>query len=176
MIPFDKISIPYFNRKQFKAKADVTPVKLGNNFIRKVEVIYNQNDDTFRTKIDMVLSGNQVYCQGVIIPEKSYDKCIYIDVPKDALQRHLSSVKMLSIGARDFPNTFALIKTYVHTIGDMLDYGANYTELPHFIISAPNDHTIFTDGKAMAYQELLSQEGTKFGGRVRLPQWALWIY
>lgn len=174
MIPFDKIRIPYFNRRQ--SKTNVTPVKPGNNFIRKVEVVYNQNDDTFRTKIDMVLSGNQVYCQGVIVPEKSYDKCIYIDVPKDALQRHLSSVKMLSIGARDFPNTFALIKTYVHTIGDMLDYGADYTELPHFVISAPNDHTIFTDGKAMAYQELLTQEGTKFGGRGRLPQWALWIY
>jgi hypothetical protein len=174
MIQFDKIRIPYFNKRQ--SKTDVTPVKPGNNFIRKIEVVYNQNDDTFRTKIDMVLSGNQVYCQGVIIQEKSYDKCIYIDVPKDALQLHLSSVKMLSIGARDFPNTFALIKTYVHTIGDMLDYGVDYAELPHFIISAPNDHTIFTDGKAMAYQELLTQEGAKFGGRGRLPQWALWIY
>lgn len=174
MIPFDKIRIPVFNKR--KNKSDTTVVEKYNNYIRKIEVVYNQNDDTFRTKIDMVLSGNQVYCQGVIIPEKSYDKCIYIDVPKDALQRHLSSVKMLSIGARDFPNTFALIKTYVHTIGDMLDYGADYTELPHFVISAPNDHTIFTDGKAMAYQELLTQEGTKFGGRGRLPQWALWIY
>lgn len=174
MIPFDKIRIPYFNRKAYKT--DVTPVKLGNNFIRKVEVIYNQNDDTFRTKVDLVLDGNQVYCQGVIIPEKSYDKCIYIDVPKDALQRHLSSVKMLSIGARDFPNTFALIKTYVHTIGDMLDYGVEHAELPYFSISAPNDYTIFTDGKAMAYQELLTQEGLKFGGRGRLPQWALWTY
>lgn len=174
MIPFDKIRIPYFNRKS--SKTDVTPVKLGNNYIRNIEVVYNHNDDTFRTKIDMVLSGNQVYCQGVIIPEKSYDKCIYIDVPKDALQRHLSSVKMLSIGARDFPNTFALIKTYVHTIGDMLDHGVDYTELPYFSISAPNDHTIFTDGKAMAYQELLTQEGTKFGSQGRLPQWALWTY
>lgn len=174
MITFDKIRIPVFNKR--KKQSETTVVEKYNNYIRKIEVVYNHNDDTFRTKIDMVLSGNHVYCQGVIIPEKSYDKCIYIDVPKDALQRHLSSVKMLSIGARDFQNTFALIKTYVHTIGDMLDHGVDYTELPHFIISAPNDHTIFTDGKAMAYQELLSQEGTKFGGRGRLPQWALWIY
>lgn len=174
MIPFDKIRIPVFNKQ--KKQSETTLVEKYNNYIRKIEVVYNHNDDTFRTKIDMVLSGNQVYCQGVIIPEKSYDKRIYIDVPKDALQRHLSSVKMLSIGSRDFPNTFALIKTYVHTIGDMLDCGVDYTELPHFIISAPNDHTIFTDGKAMAYQELLSQEGLKFGGRGILPQWALWIY
>ncbi len=171
MIPFDKIRIPVFNKR--KQTPDTTIVKSTNNYIRNIEVVYNQNDDTFRTKLDMVLSGNEVYCQGVIIPEKSYDQCIYIDVPKDALQRHLSSVKMISIGARDFPNTFALIKTYVHTIGDLLDYGADYTELPYFTISAPNDHTIFTDGKAMAYQELLLQEGMKQG---KLPDWALWIY
>ncbi len=171
MIPFDKIRIPVFNKR--KPTPDTTIVKSSNNYIRKIEVVYNQNDDTFRTKLDMVLNGNEVYCQGVIVPEKSYDQCIYIDVPKDALQRHLSSVKMLSIGARDFPNTFALIKTYVHTIGDLLDHGADYKELPYFTISAPNDHTIFTDGKAMAYQELLSQEGMKQG---KLPDWALWIY
>lgn len=174
MIPFDKIKIPVFNKR--KQTPDTTIVKRFNNYIRKIEVVYNQNDDTFRTKLDMVLDGNQVYCQGVIVPEKSYDNCIYIDVPKDALQRHLSSVKMLSLGRKDFQNTFALIKTYIHTIGDMLDYGVDYTELPRFTISAPNDHTIFTDGKARAYQELLTQEGLKFGGRGRLPQWALWTY
>lgn len=145
-MPFDKIRIPVFNKR--KKQSETTVVEKYNNYIRKIEVVYNHNDD----------------------------KCIYIDVPKDALQRHLSSVKMLSIGARDFPNTFALIKTYVHTIGDMLDHGVDYTELPHFIISAPNDHTIFTDGKSMACQELLTQEGTKFSGQERLPQWALWIY
>lgn len=160
-----------FNKR--KQNPDTTIVKSSNNYIRKIEVVYNQNDDTFRTKLDMVLNGNEVYCQGVIIPEKSYDKCIYIDVPKDALKRHLSSVKMISLGAKDFPNTFSLIKTYVHTIGDLLDHGADYTELPYFTISAPNDHTIFTDGKAMAYQELLLQEGL---GQGKLPDWALWIY
>lgn len=171
MILFDKIRIPVFNKR--KKQSDTTIVESHNNYIRKIEVVYNHNDDTFRTKIDMVLSGNQVFCQGVIVPEKSYDKCIYIDVPKDTLQRHLSSVKMLSLGARDFPNTFALIKTYVHTIGDMLDHGVDYTELPYFTISASNGHTIFTDGKAMAYQELLQREGMKQGN---LPEWALWIY
>ena len=152
MIPFDKIRIPYFNRKT--SKTDVTPVKLGNNFIRKIEVVYNQNDDTFRTKVDLVLDGNQVYCQGVIIPEKSYDKCIYIDVPKDALQRHLSSVKMLSIGARDFPNTFALIKTYIHTIGDMLDHGVDCTELPYFEFSEQNNYSILQMVKEMLKKKI----------------------
>jgi len=83
MIPFDKIRIPVLNKR--KKQSETTVVEKYNNYIRKIEVVYNHNDDTFRTKIDMVLSGNQVYCQGVIIPEKSYDKCIYIDVPKDAL-------------------------------------------------------------------------------------------
>ena len=71
MMPFDKIRIPVFNKR--KNKSDTTVVEKYNNYIRRIEVVYNQNDDTFRTKIDMVLSGNQVYCQGVIVPEKSYD-------------------------------------------------------------------------------------------------------
>lgn len=171
MIPFDKIKIPVFNkRKQTKD----TVVKSTNNYIRKIEVVYNQNDDTFRIKFDLVLQGNEVFGQGVIVPEKSYDNSIYIDIPQDGLKHKRSSVKMLSIGSRDFPNTFVLIKSYVHTIGDLLDHGTDYSELPYFKISAPNDHTIFTDGKAMAYQELpLIQEGMKYG---KLPNWALWIY
>ena len=173
MTSIDKITIPYVG---VKLHPETTVVKGTNNYIRKIEVVYNYIDDTFRIKLDMVLSGNSVYCQGVIIPEKSYDKSIYIDIPKDALKRRLSSVTMLSISASDFPNTFMLIKSYVHTIGDILDNGADYTELPYFKISSPNDSLIFKDSRAMAYQELLQKEGTMLLESGKLPNWALWKY
>lgn len=93
---------------------------------RKVTVKWLPNTDEFQVYFDLYMNNNRLTMLGTIDPDKSYTEGIRIVCKKP---QPWMTVKELQVARADAPGFFAVLKAYCHTVGDVLDNGAEPDEI-----------------------------------------------
>jgi len=93
---------------------------------RKVTVKWLPNTDEFQVYFDLYMNNSRLTMLGTIDPDKSYTEGIRIVCKKP---QPWMTVKELQVARADAPGFFAVLKAYCHTVGDVLDNGAEPDEI-----------------------------------------------
>lgn len=112
---------------------------------RKVLVKWLPNTDEIQVYFDLYINKNRLTMLGTIDPDKSYFEGIRI-VCKNP--QPWMTVKELQVARVDAPGFFAVLKAYCHTVGDVLDNGAEPTEIVQGIM--------YKDGELFKDSEIVS--------------------
>lgn len=112
--------------------------------IRKITIKYLPELDLFQVYLDMMMNAANLRMLGNIDPDRSYIEGIrvYNNNPQ-----HWMTCNDVQLRKDHAPGIFSVLKAYVHTIGDLLDDGAEYKDLP--------EGQIYKHGKLFSDRECL---------------------
>lgn len=122
-----------------------TKVNVNRIEYRKVLVKWLHNTDEFQVYFDLYLNKKRLTMLGTIDPDKSYVEGIRIVCKKP---QPWMTVKELQVARADAPGFFAVLKAYCHTVGDVLDNGAEVDEIVQGIM--------YKDGQLFKDNEIVS--------------------